>query len=185
MTNIDVGLREKILKVQALAERGDDGEKVAAARMLDRLLSINGLTLDDLQEQVEMGLVAFSYRTKYEKRLLLQIKGAVTGRWGGTYYQYRGKRIIEFELSEEEASRIREMFDLYAAAFKDEVEILFSAFVQKHDLGRPANGEEGQLDLAVLRRLLSMMQTLPDIEVPARAVGRLTGCDIMEVGLAT
>lgn len=41
-------IKSKILKLQALVERGENGEATNAKRLLDKLLSKYGLTIEDV-----------------------------------------------------------------------------------------------------------------------------------------
>ena len=46
-------IKSKILKLQALVERGENGEATNAKRLLDKLLSKYGLTIDDVLAEKE------------------------------------------------------------------------------------------------------------------------------------
>lgn len=69
-------LIRKLRGIYELAQRGaTQGECNTASSQLDRLLAMNGLTLDDLIEVKETRW--FSYNSKYERKLLLQTVSAV------------------------------------------------------------------------------------------------------------
>ena len=44
-------IKSKILKLKALAERGEKGEAINAQRLLDKLLGQYGITLDEVIEK--------------------------------------------------------------------------------------------------------------------------------------
>ena len=46
-------IKSKILKLKALAERGERGEAINAQRLLDKLLRQYGITLEDVIENTE------------------------------------------------------------------------------------------------------------------------------------
>lgn len=46
-------IRSKVLKLQALAERGEKGEAINARRLLDQLLAKYGVSLEEIVEAQE------------------------------------------------------------------------------------------------------------------------------------
>lgn len=66
-------IKSKILKLKALAERGEKGEAINAQRLLDKLLGQYGITLDEVIEKTEeRKWYKFACRKKYEQKLLHQ-----------------------------------------------------------------------------------------------------------------
>ena len=65
-------LLEKIRKVQALANRGADGEKQSAAALLDRLMTQYGVDEAEIAEE-RLEKCFFRYKTPYERKLLVQV----------------------------------------------------------------------------------------------------------------
>ena len=64
-------IKSKILKLQALVERGENGEATNAKRLLDKLLLRHGITLEDiLLEKEEKKWYEFNARKGWEKELL-------------------------------------------------------------------------------------------------------------------
>ena len=103
-------IKSKILKLKALAERGEKGEAINAQRLLDKLLGQYGITLDEVIEKTEeRKWYKFACRKKYEQKLLHQCyfkalnknelqysKGS-----GGIYYQLnRAHNSIEYTLAD-------------------------------------------------------------------------------------
>ena len=73
-------LLEKIRKVQALANRGADGEKQSAAALLDRLMTQYGIDEAEIAEE-RLEKCFFRYKTPYERKLLVQVIYTVTGKF--------------------------------------------------------------------------------------------------------
>ena len=72
-------LFEKIRKVQALANRGADGEKQSAAALLDKLMKQYGIDEAEIAEE-RLEKCFFRYKTPYERKLLVQVIYTVTGK---------------------------------------------------------------------------------------------------------
>lgn len=72
-------LLQKVKKIQALAERGDRGEKESAAVLLDRLMKRYGITEAEIAEE-RRGIAWFRFKTPLERKLLNQVIYTVTGR---------------------------------------------------------------------------------------------------------
>ena len=72
-------LLEKIRKVQALANRGADGEKQSAAALLDKLMKQYGIDEAEIAEE-RLEKCFFRYKTPYERKLLVQVIYTVTGK---------------------------------------------------------------------------------------------------------
>lgn len=72
-------LLEKIRKVQALANRGADGEKKSAAALLDKLMKQYGIDEAEIAEE-RLEKCFFRYKTPYERKLLVQVIYTVTGK---------------------------------------------------------------------------------------------------------
>ena len=71
-------IMDKLQKVLALAERGIEGEKVAAETLLNRLLDKYDMTIEDLKlEQKESHRVWWD--TKAERQMIVQIFGMLFG----------------------------------------------------------------------------------------------------------
>ena len=87
-------LLQKVKKIQALAERGDRGEKESAAALLDRLMKRYGITEAEIAEE-RRGIAWFRFKTPLERKLLNQVIYTVTGRVAyscvGKYTNRRGK----------------------------------------------------------------------------------------------
>ena len=129
-------LRERIRKIQALAERGVGGEKETAEKKLKSLLAANNMTEEDLVEE-ETHYYLFSYSGgEYRKKLLGQIIYKVLGHEQPIrLYHSKGTRNkygvyctpaqkIEIDLD----------FEFYCNIFEKEIDIFLTAFIQKQEL---------------------------------------------------
>ena len=129
-------LKERLKKIQALAERGERGEKISAKRKLDELLAANGMTEADINEdQVQYYLFSYS-GAPYRYKLLQQIIYKVKGR-SNQYKIYRSKGTrnkIGLYCTPAEKLEIDLDFEFYSNLFDREVQILLDAFIQKQDL---------------------------------------------------
>lgn len=129
-------LLQKIKHIQALAERGERGERDSARALLARLMEKYSLTEADLEnERVETAW--FPYHDELERRILCQIIYAVTGKpsFGcvGTYTnRKRKKRGVECTAAEKLEIEANHAF-FYEAA-KKEMEVFLYAFYMKNEL---------------------------------------------------
>lgn len=68
---MDERIKDKILKVYALSQKGVDGERVAAERMLKKLLVKYGISEEELKANNKK-LYYIRYQSEEESRLILQ-----------------------------------------------------------------------------------------------------------------
>ena len=175
---MDAYLKQKLLNIQALAERGVGGEKLNAARMLADLLEKYDISIDDLNDEPELQEYWFKYNTVFEKKLLHQIVGKVLKISQVTYYKHKNNTSHGFDLTEEQYEEISRSYDFYRKELKDEMQLLFHAFIQKHQLVAPSpdpKEDENEVmirrrqnvDKEYLRRLFNMMESLNSAFLPA------------------
>lgn len=69
---IDDKIRERIVKIQALADRGVDGEKTAASIQLERMIKKYNISEEELST-IKMKKYYFKYKTNLDKRLFVQL----------------------------------------------------------------------------------------------------------------
>ena len=154
---------ERIKAVQALAERGDRGEKDNAAAMLERLMKQYGITETELAED-RREIAWFRFKTPLERRLLNQIIYTVTGRVGYSCvgkYTHRTRKMLGIECTAAERLEIEFSFEFYNAAFEKELDRFYSAFLNKNHIF-PENvidevPDTGEIDLEEAQRLSMMM----------------------------
>lgn len=132
-------LLQKIKRVQALAERGVDGEKESAAALLERLMKQYGIDEAEIAEE-RRETAWFRYKTELEMKLLIQVIYAVTGKVGfGCVGAHTGRKRKEVGIDCTAAERleIEISFEFYNAAMQAELERFYSAFVAKNEIHPP------------------------------------------------
>lgn len=167
---------ERIKAVQALAERGDRGEKESAAAMLERLMKKYGITESEIAED-RRELAWFRFKTPLERRLLNQIIYAVTGRIAsgcvGTYTN-RTRKKLGIECTAAERLEIELSFEFYNAALEKELDRFYSAFLNKNHIFPEKAIDEipdtGEIDLEEAQRL-SMMMAGTEVYTRRKALG--------------
>lgn len=130
----DNKLEAKLLKIKALAERGEGGEKEAAIKMYHKLLKKYDIDEKALQKD-KLSKHWFTYETDIEENLLVQIFYMVTGdpeyfrRTSRTRGTQCGCICTDFEKTE-----IRFYFEFYKDALNQELEAFLMAFKLKNHL---------------------------------------------------
>lgn len=138
---------QRIRRVQALAERGVAGEKESAAATLDRLMKQYGITEADIAEE-RRELAWFRYKTPIERKLLLQVIYAVTGRAGSGCvgaYTGRTRKQVGIQCTAAERLEIQFDYDFFRAALEEEMGRFFSAFLIKNGIFPPEGKESEEL----------------------------------------
>ncbi|MEK3987439.1 DUF2786 domain-containing protein [Paenibacillus sp. FSL K6-3166] len=127
---------EKLKGLKALAERGVDGEKESAQRMLEKLMEKYGITESDIgAETVEIAW--FRYHDDSELRLLNQILYMVLG--DCDFYSKLGAskrkhKVLGAYCTAAERLEIELNFDFYKRAMQEELKLFYSAFMNKNKL---------------------------------------------------
>lgn len=163
ITGLSEKVQAKLRKLQALAERGVGGEKDNAQRMLEKLLTRHGLTLDSLAEE-RREVRWFKYATTMERNLAAQIAYKVIGpSFDQSCYRNKGRRSqIGFELTPSEAVEFDLHYEVLRTALAEHMEIAFSAFIQVNRVFAPGDGDGGTLterDMAMLQMASGMKPT--------------------------
>lgn len=164
---------DRLKKLLALAERGEQGEADNARRMLEAELRRHGLTLDDIRSERKSTRV-LKYCSNEGLQLIIQIilnySGSTSEAFKEARYNAR-KREIYIELSDMEYVDISNMCDFFKAQYRKErkrlLHDMIMAFVQKHSLydstpqERPDNDRE--FDWDKLMRILAISSTMEDV----------------------
>lgn len=147
-------LLEKIRKVQALANRGADGEKQSAAALLDRLMTQYGIDEAEIAEE-RLEKCFFRYKTPYERKLLVQVIYTVTGKilfkCVGSY-SGRARKQVGIDCTAAERLEIEFSYEFYKAALEEEMERFYSAFLMKNDIFPPASKKAEEIPAAEISR---------------------------------
>ena len=127
-------VKRRIAKLLELAERGEGGEKANAQRMLEKTLEAHGLTLDDIATD-ERTLVWFRYEVgPHRKELLIQLAAKICGKDVSLFLNKSKQRQVGIECSEYEKLQLEMSHKIYQRAFKREVELAYSAFLNVNQL---------------------------------------------------
>lgn len=158
---------ERLKKVYALALKGSDGEKDAAAALLDKLLKKYNISEADLSD-VNVQDFHVEYHGKEQLKLLVQVVYKVTNNDSCITPLYSKSRRrcqtkVNVECTKAQIVDIRLLFDFYTHLFNEEKDMFLTAFVHKHQLyGQPKPGDEKRQysvdDLIKIRRFMDGMQ---------------------------
>ena len=156
-------LLQKVKKIQALAERGDRGEKESAAALLERLMKQYGITESELSED-RRERAWFRFKTPLERKLLNQVIYTVTGRIAYSCvgrYTNRPRKMLGIDCTAAERLEIEISFEFYNAALEKELARFYSAFLNKNHIFPEKAIDEipdtGEIDLEEAQRLSMMM----------------------------
>lgn len=169
-------IKDRLRKIQALAEGGYAGEAEAAKRKLDILCREYGISIDDLLDTEKPKIYRFNVgRSTIFLKLFCQCYAQITGKGRLEYRKVSGSD-IKVELIPYQAAELANLFLWHKTNLKKEIEesqkLLFEAYIDKHHIMRDkSNDPEGQeeeevdlstLDLDHLRKVLMMQRTLND-----------------------
>jgi len=159
--------RERMLKLLALARRGEGGERDNAQRFLDHMLQKHGLTLDDLEDQEQpSSWQKFSYGTSMDRRLLEQVLFKVLKVDSFKFRQ--GRMSFEVCVTKAQHIEVELYYQAYRAELQSVLEHTYVAFVQRNeifsDLGcdddKPSRFTEEDLE-----QIMALMSAMPRTQV--------------------
>lgn len=67
-------IKERLAKMKALAERGDGGERDAAERLLRQIAAKHGISLDDIESEVEREHIV-DIKKSWQRQIFVQLLG--------------------------------------------------------------------------------------------------------------
>lgn len=143
-----MNLKERLLTLYALSQRGVGGERENAERILNRTLKSHNMTLEEfLNEQETKQLYWLRIESKQEGELLTQVIGKITNAPGAVSVSYlRGDRnSMGFHLTRGEIIAAKMLWEIYAKAFRAEKrkskqkhnkenKYLLLSFIYKHNI---------------------------------------------------
>jgi len=175
MTSAEINdtIKSRIAKVLELARRGaTEGERNAAEQRLQELLNKYGVSLEDvIGVELPKERIKFEYTEQWEYDLITQIAARVRdGDVNEDTYVLKDERrnrarVKRFwiELTKVEAIEVQYLWPKYQAAYKEQLELFYVAFVNANNLGISATGERKPLtpeERKRLRKMLDMAESL-------------------------
>ena len=165
-------IKSKVLKLQALAERGEEGEARNAKRLLDQMLAKYGVTLEDIvgaQDEVS-GYIFNVKENGFGLTLFFQCYFKVTGDKQMRYRKHR--RYISVELTKLQYVELKSLYDWHYKQLSNEIKRMqkdFSeAYIQKHKIFRKREDEGDSDDKELTRedieRLLRILKYMDSVE---------------------
>ncbi len=133
-------LLEKLEHLKTLAEKGCKGERIAAEERLNHLMEKYGITESDLEGAIDRTYF-IPYKTDYEYKLLYQLAYMHFGVGHahdtvGTYTNRKRKKVA-IDCTPAQYIEIEADFEFYRAALATEMDVFYSAFIQKNKLFPP------------------------------------------------
>ena len=171
--------QELLRKLKALADRGVGGEKENARRILQELLDKYNIAEADLDDDILEEHI-FKACGARERTLLIQTCFKVTNgdRQVYSYKKGKGSRSeICCSCTKAEAVRIGFEFDFFRELWKDEEDLFFRSFIQKHRIFDNKPGEGKELEPGELARMMGMMAAMQD-KSPLLQIEGGTSCAI-------
>lgn len=159
---------EKILnlakKLQALAERGTGGEKENAEIMLAKLAEKYSIDLKDLQSvKKQHRIFKFDENNNFHKKFVQQVIASVIGA-ADFYYAGLIHNNWAVEISDVEYIEISEKLEFYWPAFLNDLEIFYTAFIQKNELYLKADPDKipqpSDKDMEKMRKAFKLMNSM-------------------------
>jgi len=127
--------RQRMLKLLALARRGEGGERDNAQRFLESMLKKHGMTLADLDEDCqEAEWKCFPIKTAQDRRLLVQVAGMVLKSNSLDLRQQRGKKNVWIEVTKAQHLEIELHYRAFNRDLKKVQEQAFIAFISRNDI---------------------------------------------------
>lgn len=158
---------ERLKSVYNLALKGVDGEKESAKKILDKLLDKYNVSINELEEN-QTEIFAFSFRGKWQRKLLIQVAYKVLDYQPALYSARVGssKRIspsqIGIRCTKYQRTEIMFLHDFYCQLWESELDKLMLAFVYKHDLYGTGELDEDRRSESPLIEEMMQIQSMID-----------------------
>ena len=131
--------RDIIQKLKALSDRGIDGEKENATKLLHKLMKKYGISEEELQEE-EKKTVVITLKNEAEKRICHQILYAYFEDMPLYKYGYKCRTKYWVEMTAAQEIEFKYMLSVYIDNFYKEQDIFINAFIQKNKIFPPNAG---------------------------------------------
>lgn len=168
-------MNEKILilarKLKSLSDRGVGGEKQNAITMLESLMKKHGITVDVINENDAKDHEFIIPDDRMDIKFFIQVMANVMGGnvdWGSYKKAPRGKKRYYIKCTPSEAIEIQAKFNFFNEIWESELEIFYSAFIQKNHLYRKSSkddkGGDKELTPEERNKLMKMMHMMSGME---------------------
>lgn len=158
---------EKIRKIKALMDGGEDGEAKAARLALERLMEANGLTWDDIMDERRITR-EFKYSNEREMALMMQLIVRLFGSTSEIYKKgtfNKNAKVVFLNMTDMEYIDMKNQWEYYRKAWKSYLEKsmkeLLSAFIMKFNLydSTPDEGDSRERpDFETIMRIRMMSE---------------------------
>ena len=158
---------EKIKKIKELADRGYQGEAIAAKHKLELLLAKYNLSIHDIEDN-ELKMRHIKYKDAWNKKLVLQTVASCTERELSFYRNSYYPGHILVELSDLEYVEVLNKLDFHRKQFEKEKrkaeKAFFTAYIHQHELFGNGGGKGGKkLTLEEMMAIWGMMENLEKV----------------------
>lgn len=157
-------IKQKLLKLQALAEGGYKGEAVAARRAIERLCAQYGITLDEILNVEQVNRYEFEIgRYSYMLTLFVHCHGVVTNSRELKYRQ-RSRSTIAVDLTPLQYAELCSLFEWHKANFLKDLQAMqkniVEAYVNKHNLFSQRDDDEEAPEMELTPARLRHIQAI-------------------------
>lgn len=162
-------IKEKLLKIKRLADRGFAGEATAAQLALEKMLLKYNLTIDDIFEERKQNR-AFTVPQKSDF-IFVQVVASVIGNRYKEMHYYASKRTEQYlNVTDAEYFDIKSKFEFHSTQLNKELEKnkkdVRTAYCYKHDLFNHeyvSDGSEKGMSLEEYMRIKRAEENLEDV----------------------
>lgn len=116
-----------------LSKRGAEGEKQNSEKLLKKLMKKYNISEEDLSKD-DIKKHEIRFRTKWQERLISQILFMINPNRNTYKYTNRKAKISIIELTDAEFIEWKYMYEVYCAAFEEELDVFTTAFIQKNNI---------------------------------------------------
>ena len=133
---------ERIRKVWALAQLGEGGEKEAAGKILEKMLSDNGMSLDDLLIEEKEIDFKVTLKKDFDLRLLMQVYFKVSN--AENIKRYIKGKTVHFLATHAHGIETLSLFSLYRVVLQKDMELFYEAFIHKNNIFSEIDNDDGE-----------------------------------------
>lgn len=160
-------VQKLIASVRELAERGNDHERELAQKKLEYLINKYG-DQEFISEDEVVDYHTFYYGTSnwLRRKLLVQVICKVLGSSEfTTYYQgHKSRSKIKIKCTKLQSELIQDYYDIYSTELDNELQLTFSAFVQKNRIFPAGPTDDTDYDPEYIQKLRDRMRSMNRID---------------------